>query len=228
MVICLERGADLPMAQLMRLPLTVSCFSKIQIGFTFLVPVHPGSPGKKALKWVCVCVSVKQYYAERAGNESWAPTSCTVIPAQFCPVPGLVAVLLSALVSALAPPPAAVVVVRRSRAVVVVVVVVVVRRVVVVVPVIPPVVEPVVGVVVPVVVGPVIVGIVVVVSRSVVVVPTVRSRAVPAAAGGMVSSAGRFVSTAGRFVSSAGLLPVLLLRSHKQTPRTRRLVGWLE
>ena len=38
MVICLERGADLHMARLMPLPLTVSCFSKIQIGFTFLVP----------------------------------------------------------------------------------------------------------------------------------------------------------------------------------------------
>ena len=42
MVICLERGADLHMAQLMPLPLTVSCFSKIQIGFAFLVPAHPG------------------------------------------------------------------------------------------------------------------------------------------------------------------------------------------
>ena len=41
-VICLERGADLHMAQLMPLPLTVSCFSKIQTGFTFLVPAHPG------------------------------------------------------------------------------------------------------------------------------------------------------------------------------------------
>ena len=41
MVICLERDADLHMAQLMPLPLTVSCFSKIQIGFTFLVPAHP-------------------------------------------------------------------------------------------------------------------------------------------------------------------------------------------
>ena len=44
------------MAQLMPLPLTVSCFSKIQIGFTFLVPAHPGSPGKRAIKRVCVCV----------------------------------------------------------------------------------------------------------------------------------------------------------------------------
>ena len=44
------------MAQLMPLPLTVSCFSKIQIGFTFLILVHLGSPGKRAVKRVCVCV----------------------------------------------------------------------------------------------------------------------------------------------------------------------------
>ena len=57
MVICLERGADLHMAQLMPLPLTLSCFSKIQIGFTFLVPAHLGSPGHRAVKrGVCVCV----------------------------------------------------------------------------------------------------------------------------------------------------------------------------
>ena len=55
MVICLERGADLNMAQLMPLQLTVSCFSKIQIGFTFLVPAHPGSHGQRAVKRVCVC-----------------------------------------------------------------------------------------------------------------------------------------------------------------------------
>jgi len=55
MVVCLERGADLHMAQLMPLPLTVFCFSKIQIGFTFLVPAHPGSPGQRAVKRVCVC-----------------------------------------------------------------------------------------------------------------------------------------------------------------------------
>jgi len=47
-VICLERGADLHVAQLMPLPLTVSCSSKIQIGFTCLVPAHPGSPGQRA------------------------------------------------------------------------------------------------------------------------------------------------------------------------------------
>ena len=54
MVICLELGADLHMAQLMPLPLTVSCFNKIQIGFTFLVPADPGSPGKRAVKRVSV------------------------------------------------------------------------------------------------------------------------------------------------------------------------------
>jgi len=53
-VICLERGADLHMAQLMPMPLTVSCFSEMQIGFTFLVLAHPGSPGKRAVKQVCV------------------------------------------------------------------------------------------------------------------------------------------------------------------------------
>jgi len=60
-VICLERGADLHTAQLMLLPLTVSCFSKIQIGFTFLVPAHPVSPGKRAVKRVCVCERVCVY-----------------------------------------------------------------------------------------------------------------------------------------------------------------------
>jgi len=57
-IICLERHADLHIAQLMPLPLTVSCFSKIQIGFAFLVPAHLGSPGQRAVKRVCVCVCV--------------------------------------------------------------------------------------------------------------------------------------------------------------------------
>ena len=54
-VICLERGADLHAAQPMPLPLTVSCFSKIQIGFTFLVLAHPGSPGQRAVKRLFCC-----------------------------------------------------------------------------------------------------------------------------------------------------------------------------
>ena len=55
-VICLERGADLHMAHLMPLSLTVCYFSKIQIGFTFLVPAHLVSRGQRAVKHVCVCV----------------------------------------------------------------------------------------------------------------------------------------------------------------------------
>jgi len=63
-VVCLEQGADLHMAQLMPLPLSVSCFSKIQIGFTFLIPTHLSSPGKRAVKRVCVCVGL--IYGERS------------------------------------------------------------------------------------------------------------------------------------------------------------------
>jgi len=48
----------LPMAQLMPLPLIVSCFSKIQIGFTFLVPAHPGGPRQRAVKRLCVYSTV--------------------------------------------------------------------------------------------------------------------------------------------------------------------------
>ena len=59
MVICLERGADLRMAQLMLLPLTVSC--KIQIGFTFLVPAYLGSPGQGAVKRMCLCVYARWF-----------------------------------------------------------------------------------------------------------------------------------------------------------------------
>ena len=66
MVICMERGADLHIAQLIPLPLTVSCSSKIQIGFTFLVPAHLGGPGQKAVKRVCVCVCVRVRVRVRA------------------------------------------------------------------------------------------------------------------------------------------------------------------
>ena len=93
MVICLEQDADLHMAQLMPLPLTVSCFSKIQIGFTFLVPAatnsyvpvavvrptsyysmseqlpaHPGSSGQRAIKRVCVLyVSIDHFVFVSSG-----------------------------------------------------------------------------------------------------------------------------------------------------------------
>ena len=72
MVICLEQGADLHMAQLMPLPLTVSCFSKIQIGFAFLVPAHPGSPGQRAVKRG-VCVPEKNYFARLWGAAATPP-----------------------------------------------------------------------------------------------------------------------------------------------------------
>ena len=74
MVICLERGADLHMAQLMPLPLTVSCFSKIHIGFTFLVPTHPGSPGQRAVKRVCVCVASDGPYTNKMHRSTTTST----------------------------------------------------------------------------------------------------------------------------------------------------------
>jgi len=85
-ICCLERGADLHTAQLMPLPLTLSCFSKIQIGFTFLVPAHSGSPGKGPLNGrvcvtylrrrrngpTCPLVSVGVGHATRAGGAAAA------------------------------------------------------------------------------------------------------------------------------------------------------------
>jgi len=78
MVICLERGAVLHTAQLMPLPLTVSCFSKIQIDFTFLVPAHPGSY-YSSLIWeqsvvmnvsVCMSVSLHAYLSTVHSSEA--------------------------------------------------------------------------------------------------------------------------------------------------------------
>jgi len=66
----LSGGADLHMAQLMPLPLTVSCFSKIQIGFTFPVPAHPGRPGQRAVKLVYVCMYVESDWLDCAAG-SW-------------------------------------------------------------------------------------------------------------------------------------------------------------
>ena len=68
MVICLERCADLHMAQRLPLPLTVSCFSKIEIGFTFLAPAHPDSGPLNGCVCACACVRacVK---SDRAGGD---------------------------------------------------------------------------------------------------------------------------------------------------------------
>ena len=70
MVISLERGADLHIAQLMPLPLTVSCFSEIHMGSTFLVPAHLGSPGKRVVKWVCVFPKQPRSTDTRMVNQS--------------------------------------------------------------------------------------------------------------------------------------------------------------
>jgi len=86
MVICLEQGADLHTAQLMPLPLTVSCFSKIQIGCSFLVPAHPGSTGQRAVKRVCVSsISVVKLcvYRTRWSRAIWATVTSTG-PSSFC------------------------------------------------------------------------------------------------------------------------------------------------
>ena len=79
-VVCLEQGADLHMAQLMPLPLSVSCFSKISVGFTFLVPAHLGSPGRRAIKRVrvCVCCTQVRFMA------SWWLTWVGVFYVQIC------------------------------------------------------------------------------------------------------------------------------------------------
>jgi len=62
MVICLDQGAnDLHMVQLMPLPPIISCFIKIQIGLTFVLPAYPGCSGKDAAKWVYVHMSVLQF-----------------------------------------------------------------------------------------------------------------------------------------------------------------------
>jgi len=89
-VICLKRDADLHTAQLMPLPLTASCYSKIQIGFTFLVPAHPGSPGKRAVKRVCVCAT--EPLPARPAKHAFYPvithpfSKCTLMPprAEIC------------------------------------------------------------------------------------------------------------------------------------------------
>jgi len=93
--ICLEQAADLHMAQLMPLPPTVSCFSKIQIGSTFLVPAHLGSPGKRSVILVCVCVCVRACVRVRArscgywllvtnSNLTWCVWYMQVITVSVC------------------------------------------------------------------------------------------------------------------------------------------------
>jgi len=95
MVVCLVWGADLHMAQRVPLPITVSCSSKIQIGFTFLVPAHLGSPGKGPLNG-CVCVWVSLYVPNPAVTNvwywrtgTWDLGRCFVFPPVLCHVPSV-------------------------------------------------------------------------------------------------------------------------------------------
>jgi len=67
------------MAQLMPLPFTVCCFSKIQIAFSFLVPAHPGSPGKRAVKRVCVCLSLVKFMHKFANRSILVMIVSTVL-----------------------------------------------------------------------------------------------------------------------------------------------------
>ena len=81
MVICLERDADLP--------ITVSCFSKIQIGFTFLIPAHTGSPGQRAVKRVCVVNTISLSVAATVLTRHTGSHGVTCHPAEltFPPLP---------------------------------------------------------------------------------------------------------------------------------------------
>jgi len=83
-VICLERGADLHIAQLMPVPLTVSCFSEIQIGFTFLLPAYLGSPGQRAVKRVCVCLVKDKQDPDVDNTQGEVGESKVTIRSPFC------------------------------------------------------------------------------------------------------------------------------------------------
>jgi len=84
-VVSLQHGADLHMAQLMPLPLTVSCFSKIQIGFISLVPAHLGNPGKGPLNGWAMNVHTSQPFLNlgmiyvMTGMIHWRVSSVVVI-----------------------------------------------------------------------------------------------------------------------------------------------------
>jgi len=86
-VICLEQDADLHTAQLMPLPFSVSCFSEIQIGFTFLVLAHLGSPRQRAVKQVCVCVAPASPLRELTCHMGSHSITCHPAEVTFPPLP---------------------------------------------------------------------------------------------------------------------------------------------
>jgi len=69
MVVCLQQGADLHMAQLTPLPLTVSCFNKIQIGLPFWYRLTWVVPEKGQLN-VCVILTMTSlHYTTKSSHE---------------------------------------------------------------------------------------------------------------------------------------------------------------
>jgi len=80
------------LAQMMPLKFNVSCISKIQTGFTFLVPAHLGSPGQRAVKRVCVCVAGcyvndKDGFATHIANKQpdwWPGTDSVQVHSPVC------------------------------------------------------------------------------------------------------------------------------------------------
>jgi len=92
MVICLKRGTDLHMAQLM--PLSLASV-KSRLVFTFLATAHPGSPGQRAIKRVSVCLirhaSFVRYflkvcglYAHQiCGGNTWKSTKLYILWSEF-------------------------------------------------------------------------------------------------------------------------------------------------
>ena len=98
MVICLKRGADLHMAQLMPLPLMVSCFSKVQIAFTFLVPAHLCSPRQSVVKWLCVlsccCCCVQLIWTARNCGEVGELTETAEVFISYLPLSHVAAQIL--------------------------------------------------------------------------------------------------------------------------------------
>ena len=98
-VLSLKRDADLHMAQMMPLPLTVSCFSKIQIGFTFLVLAHLGSPRKRAIKRAVVVVvneklSLERTVSKRTHCASYAQMTINPVCIALLDIPRYVTCLL--------------------------------------------------------------------------------------------------------------------------------------
>jgi len=98
-VLSLKRDADLHMAQMMPLPLTVSCFSKIQIGFTFLVLAHLGSPRKRAIKRAVVVVvneklSLERTFSKRTHCASYAQMTINPVCIALLDIPRYVTCLL--------------------------------------------------------------------------------------------------------------------------------------